>query len=268
MFPSDFHPKKRFGQNFLKDKNIINKILNTTSLSSEDVVLEIGSGKGILTKGLAQKAKQVIAVELDRNLYEALRQQILDVSNLDLINIDILELNLKSLLEQRRIKSKIKVVANIPYSITTPILEYIFENINLFSDIYLMVQREFALRLVAQPNTKSYSSLSCFTQFHTDIKLLFSVKRTCFRPQPRVDSYFINLKPKKLDFWPITDKQLLFRIIRTAFNQRRKNILNSLATIADKKKISQILTQLNIDWQLRAENLSIQDYIKITDKIA
>ena len=271
LLSPSFHSKKRLGQNFLIDKNIITKILKATSLTKEDVILEIGSGHGVLTKELAEKVERVIAVELDKKLCDYLKSYLKDISNVDLINKDILKFNLLTFLRKLGIKRKINIVGNIPYSITTPIIEYIFKNIDLLNNIYLMVQREFALRLIAKPNTKDYSSISCFAQFHTNPTLLFSVKRTCFRPKPKVDSCFIRLEPRLLDFWSKDLKpkkiELLFRIIRAAFNQRRKNILNSLVSILEKEELRKILVKLKIDCRLRAENLSIQDYIRISNKI-
>ncbi|MDD5005920.1 MAG: 16S rRNA (adenine(1518)-N(6)/adenine(1519)-N(6))-dimethyltransferase RsmA [Candidatus Omnitrophica bacterium] len=269
ILPLDFYPKKRFGQSFLTDKNIIRKILARASLSKDDVVLEIGPGQGILTGELAGQVKKVIAVELDKKLYEHLGLSLRDFHNIDLINSDILEFNLGGFLKKSRIKKKIKLVGNIPYSITTPILEYVFENIDLLESVYLMVQKEFALRLIAKPNTKDYSSISCFTQFHTKPTLLFSVNRTCFKPQPKVDSSFIKLEPRPKGYWlkelKLKDRKLLFKIIRAAFNQRRKNILNSLSSVLDKDSLSGILSKLNIDHNLRAENLSIEDYTRISN---
>lgn len=269
MLPFNFHPQKKFGQSFLIDKNIIRKLVKVSSLSSEDVVLEIGPGQGILTEALAGQVKKVIAVELDKKLYEYLKTHLKEFENVELVNEDILEFNLAKLVSKLKINKKINLVGNIPYSITTPILEYIFQNLHFLGSIYLMVQKEFSLRLIAKPNTKDYSSISCFAQFYANPSILFSVKRTCFRPIPKVDSCFIKLEPKKSDYWsgdlrPRNEK-LLFGVIRAAFNQRRKNILNSLACLIDKNSLSQILGNLNIDWRLRAENLSISDYIKISN---
>ncbi|MDD5618521.1 MAG: 16S rRNA (adenine(1518)-N(6)/adenine(1519)-N(6))-dimethyltransferase RsmA [Candidatus Omnitrophica bacterium] len=265
----NFHSKKRFGQNFLIDKNILSKILDFASLSKDDVVLEIGPGKGTLTRELASRAAKVIAVELDKDLCQFLKADLKDFTNVDLVNSDILEFDLRSYLKNTSAGSKIKIAGNIPYSITTPILEYIFSNMDLIGSVYIMVQKEFALRLVARPNTKDYSSISCFAQFHSQPKMLFTVKRTCFKPQPKVDSCFIELLPKPLALRPSDirpkDKDLLFKVIRAAFNQRRKNILNSLSSLCDKNSISKALKELNLDINLRAENISLEDYIRISN---
>jgi 16S rRNA (adenine1518-N6/adenine1519-N6)-dimethyltransferase len=259
----NFHSKKKFGQNFLTDKNILSKIVEAVGLCGDDIILEVGPGKGVLTKELVKKAKRVIAVELDKYLYGQLKSELEPCQNLELVNADILEFDSAEVLKKSQ--SKIKIVGNIPYSITTPILEYIFENIDLVASAYLMVQKEFALRLVAEPNTKDYSSISCFTNFHVEPKLLFKVKRTCFIPQPQVDSCFVRLLPRQPGFWPVKDKNLLFKVIRTAFNQRRKNILNSLSSLSDKDVVSGVLAELNLDAKLRPENLSLDDYIRISN---
>jgi 16S rRNA (adenine1518-N6/adenine1519-N6)-dimethyltransferase len=265
-----FHPKKRFGQNFLIEKNIVLKILKAISLTKEDIVLEIGSGKGILTKGLVSQVKKVIAVELDTSLFIGLKIELKDSKNIELVNKDILELDLEALLKSLRINQKITIVGNIPYNITSPILEFIFKNIKLVNNAFLMVQREFAERLVAELNTKDYSSLTCFTQFHSNPVLLFPVKRTCFRPEPKVDSYFIKIEPKKADYWSgdlePKDKALLFKIIRAAFCQRRKSISNSLSKLLDKQRLNKALSELKINSSLRAENLSIGDFIRISNE--
>ncbi len=267
--PSNFHSKKRFGQNFLIDRNILSKALKSISLSKDDVILEIGPGKGILTKELLTKVSKVIAVELDKDLYSYLKTDLKDFSNMELVNNDILKFDLRGFLRKINVKNKIKIVGNIPYSITTPILEYIFSNIDLIDSVYIMAQKEFALRLVAKPHTKDYSSISCFSQFYMQPALLFTVKRTCFSPKPKVASCFVRLLPKTLNFWPLDlrpkDKELLFKVIRNAFNQRRKNILNSLSSLLNKDKVANILTKLNLDSNLRAENLSLEDYIKISN---
>lgn len=265
----NFHSKKRFGQNFLIDRNILSKILRFISLSKDDIVLEIGPGKGILTEELSTQAAKVIAVELDKDLYSYLQMELKDISNIDLVKGDILEFDLRGFLKKTKVKDKIRIVGNIPYSITTPILEYIFSNIDLIDGAYIMVQKEFALRLVAKPNTKDYSSISCFAQFFTEPALLFTVKRTCFKPNPKVDSCFVRLLPRQPNFWPVglrpKDKELLFKVIRNAFNQRRKNILNSLSYLLNKDAVAGVLAKLSLDNNLRAENLSLEDYIRISN---
>jgi len=264
FLPFNFHSKKRFGQNFLTDKNILDKILKSVSASKDDVVLEIGPGEGILTKELLSQVRKVIAVELDKHLYGYLKKDLGDFGNIELINSDILEFNLEGFLKKINVKDKIKLVGNIPYNITTPILEYVFSNIDLIDSVYIMVQKEFALRLVARPNTKDYSSISCFMQFHMEPKLLFTVRKTCFSPKPKVDSCFIRLLPRQLKLKP-KDNDLLFKVIRNAFNQRRKNILNSLSTLLDKDEVAGILAKLHLNSNLRAENLSLEDYIRISN---
>jgi len=267
--PTNFHPSKRLGQNFLKDFNILNKILRSISLSKEDIVLEIGAGKGILTKAIANQAKKVIAVEVDRRLCNFLADELRDYDNISLINHDILEFNLKDYLKNQKIKKKIIIVGNIPYSITSSIIDYIFKNTSLVESIYLMVQKEVAERIVAKPNSKEYSSLSCFAQYYSKPRRLFLIKSTCFWPQPEVNSYFIELIPIKKSAIPKElrpkDERLLFQVIRACFNQRRKTILNCLARILYKDRAKKILISLGISENSRAENISLNEFIKISN---
>lgn len=269
MLPLDFSPQKRKGQNFLIDNNIIAKIIKEVSLTKKSLAIEIGPGQGALTRELANHSQKVIAVELDKKLYNYLKPILKDSSNIVLINEDILEFNIAKFIKEKGIKQKITLVGNIPYSLTTPILEYVFQNVHFFDNIFLMVQKEFALRLMAKPNSKDYSSISCFAQFYTNIKILFSVKKTCFRPMPKVDSCFIKLEPKQPDFWKDElkpkDIDLLFKIIRIAFNQRRKTILNSLSKVLDKNRLSQVLIRLAVNENKRAENLTLEDFIQISN---
>lgn len=268
MAHPDFHPKKRFGQSFLIDMNIVRKIINFSELKKDDIVLEIGPGKGILTRQLIQKSKKVIAVEVDKRLFRDLSETYHGEDSIALFNQDILKFDLKRALKTLKVKNKVKIIANIPYSITAPIIEYIFENINLFSGVNLMVQKELSLRLVAKPGTDDYSSFSCFVQYYTNPRILFCVKRGCFRPQPRVDSCFIELRPKPYnEYMSVRERELLFKIIRTAFNQRRKTIVNSLSGLVEKKMFLQIIKKLHIDERFRAENLALRDYISISNEM-
>ena len=271
MRDSNFRPKKRLGQSFLINQNISQKIIAASGLARNDIILEIGPGKGILTKELARRVSRVVAVEVDKRLYADLLKTLKDCVNVSLLKQDILKFDLKGYLKQESIINKIKIVANIPYSITTLILEYVFDNIDVLDSVYLMVQKEFAQRIVAKAGTKDYSSLSCFAQFHTFAKILFTVKRNCFWPQPKVDSCFIELKARSPESWiedlRPKDEKLLFKLITGAFCYRRKTILNSLAYIIDKEKIAQILANLKIDPHLRPENLSIEQYIRISNEI-
>jgi len=266
MLQERSYPKKRFGQSFLIDRNIIDKIVDVSGVSKDDIVLEIGPGRGVLTKELAKRAKKVLGIELDKVLFSDLKDELCGLNNVMLVNDDILLFDIKEFIKNSSIKEGVKIVANIPYSITTPILEFIFDNIDCFSDIFLMVQKEYALRLIAKDNTENYSSLTCFTQFYTIPKVSFMVKKTCFRPIPKVDSTFINLKPRIIDE-KVRDRKLLFKVINTAFNQRRKSIDNSLSTILEKKKLSMLFEDLKINSDLRAENISLDTYIDLTNSI-
>lgn len=262
-----FHPHKRLGQCFLIDNNITKKIIEACNLKEDEVILEIGSGKGVLTRQLAERVKKVIAVELDRKLFSNLEERFQKKDSIILFNRNILKFDLRNTLKHLSINNKITVVANIPYHITTAIFEFIFEHIDVLDAAYLMVQKEFAERVVAQVGTEHYSSLSCFVQYYTNPRVLFGVGRGCFRPQPKVDSCFIELIPKPAsEKLPKADEELLFAVIRAAFHQRRKNIVNALSSILEKETASHIVSSLGFDYRLRAENLSLDDYIMLMQK--
>ena len=268
MLQADFYPKKRFGQSFLIDKNIVKKIIDVSALTKDDVVLEIGPGKGMLTHQLAQKARKVIAVELDKKLFSNLTVDFHGLENVLLFNQDILKFDLKKVLKDVKIKNKVKIVANIPYSITSAIFDYIFHHIDSLDTVYVMVQKEYAQRVVGAPNTANYSSLSCFVQYYTTPRILFRVSARCFRPQPKVDSCFIELAPRLAkEALTTKEREVLFMIIRSAFNQRRKNIINALSSLLEKETAMHILSKLALDYRLRAENLSLGDYILIAHEL-
>jgi 16S rRNA (adenine1518-N6/adenine1519-N6)-dimethyltransferase len=220
-----FKPKKSLGQNFLIDKNIQKKIISACLLSSADTVLEIGPGRGELTSLLVDKVKKIYAVELDNGLYSFLKERFKDQSNLRLANEDILKYNLK----KKLIKEKnIKVIGNLPYYISTPIIEHLFQFRDKIQEMFFMVQKEFAYRIVASAGSKRYGSLSCFIQYYTEPKINFLVKKGSFLPQPKVDSAFISLRVRKRPKVEVEDENRLFKVIRTAFSQRRKTLKNSL----------------------------------------
>lgn len=265
MLDAGFYPKKRFGQSFLIDKNIVRKIIDACALAKDDIILEIGPGKGMLTRPLAENAKKVIAVEVDKKLFGALTVHFQGVENVILFNEDILTFDLKKALKGLAIKSKVKIVANIPYSITSAIFDYLFHHIDSLDAVYLMVQKEYAQRVVAAPGSKDYSSLSCFVQYHTTPRVLFAVSARCFRPQPKVDSCFIELRPRlHKDTLAPKERELLFMIIRTAFNQRRKNIINALSSLFEKEVLRRVFSRRAFDYRLRAEHISFSEYVLIT----
>ena len=252
----NIHPSKRLGQNFLIDQNIKDKIIASVQLNKESVVLEIGPGLGALTGDLCEKAKKVIAIEKDKRLCSFL----LNTAGLDLINNDILEYGFKD------ISSKLIVVGNLPYSISSPILNKLIDNRERITSIYVTVQLEFGERIAALPGTKDYGSLSCYAQIYGDPKILFKIPRGAFFPVPEVDSCFLKIDfEKKID--SSIDQVLLFRIIRSSFEKRRKTILNSLASsgiFKSKEEALSYLTKTCISPDRRPETISLQEFVSLS----
>jgi 16S rRNA (adenine1518-N6/adenine1519-N6)-dimethyltransferase len=252
----NIHPSKRLGQNFLIDRNIKDKIIEAIHLGKEDVVLEIGPGLGALTEDLQLKAKTVIAVEKDKRLHDFLQNSI----SSDLINMDILEYEFKN------IASKLIVVGNLPYSISSPILNKLIDNRAHIKAAYVTVQMEFGERLAASPGTKYYSSLSCYAQFYGEPKILFKIPRGAFLPVPEVDSCFLKIDMEK-DIDASIDQELLFKIIRSSFEKRRKTILNSLSSsgvFKSKENVLMLLEKAGILPGRRPETVSLEEFITLS----
>jgi 16S rRNA (adenine1518-N6/adenine1519-N6)-dimethyltransferase len=264
----DFAPLKRLGENYLIDANIKDKIIAEAAPSGQDVILEIGSGLGALTIDLASSGARVIAVEKDRKAFAALKALVGDkFPNLTLLHQDILKFDLESIAAGKRLK----IVGNLPYYITTPIIELLIENAKLISSILVMVQREFAARLMASPGTKAYSSLSCFVQYYIKPVYSFTVKRESFYPVPDVDSSLIRLEILDKPSVRVKDEALFFKVVRGSFNQRRKTILNSLsrelALNMPKDELSALLGRVGIAPSARPETLSLADFAKIANSV-
>jgi 16S rRNA (adenine1518-N6/adenine1519-N6)-dimethyltransferase len=255
-----FSPKKFLGQNFLVDPHVQNKMMDAFQLDPLETVLEIGPGKGALTKRIYPHVKKVIAVETDRLLVEELRQ-VFKNTNVEIIHEDFLKFDLGKL------PGPVKVIGNLPYYITTPIIEKIFEYPGLCQRFFMTVQWEFGQRLKAAPNTKAYGSFTCFVQYHADVHMYFKIKNTAFSPRPKVDSCFLELKFHDANLSPGMDKERLFQVIRQAFQQRRKTIENSLSKLFNKELLRQAFQTAGFSGQLRAENLTLKDYIKLTQAL-
>lgn len=249
-------PKKSLGQNFLVDKNIQEKIIAACNLKKTDTVFEIGPGRGEITRFLLAKVKKVIAVEIDPVLCEALSQQYKAYSNFTLLHADILKTSLSQY-------KNLKIIANIPYYISTPIIAHLLHYRKQIKVIYLTMQKELAGRLVATSGTKAYGAFSCFTQFYTQPKIVFSIKNTSFWPKPKVDSSFVELKILKTPKVKVKDEEFFFRIIRLGFNQRRKVLKNSLGKIAPEKQLIHCLNRLGIPQTVRAEALSLEGFAQL-----
>lgn len=262
---SNISLKKNKGQNFLIDKNILNKIVASANIKSDDIVLEIGAGVGNLTHIIAEKARYVYANEIDKKLLPILHNNLSSFNNIKIISDDFLEINLNELFKNFYPHCKIKIVANIPYNISTLIISKIFENKKFFNVAILTLQKEFAERLVAEPSTQNYGRLSLFTKFHSSPEILFNIKKTCFFPQPKVTSSVVRLNLKD-NIWNIKDNDLFFKIISVSFQHRRKTIKNALLDFFENKNnIEEILLKCNINPKSRPQTLSIDDYISISN---
>lgn len=258
----DFKFKKSLGQNFLIDKNFVDKIIDIADIENENV-LEIGPGIGTITYEMAKTAKKVLAVEIDENLIPILKQNLEEFSNVKVINQDILKVDLKKLIEEEFNNQSFKVVSNLPYYITTPIIELLITSNFPCKDMTIMVQKEVAQRMVASANDKDYSSLSVFVKFYSDAKILVNLPKTVFMPQPKIDSSILNLKLRIYD--EKVDQKKLFNLVRAGFNKRRKTILNSLSDMAKKDDLKIAFEKTGLKENLRAENLSLDDFIKLAD---
>jgi len=261
--------KKRFGQNILADKNHLKKIINAVDLNKTDVVLEIGAGSGLLTVELAKHAKKIFAVEIERDILDKLKNNLEkeSITNVQIIENNILKIDFKKLIDE-----KFKIIGNIPYGITSPILLKIFGEIDkpalhlpFLQNVFLMLQYEVAERVVAKPDTKAYSPLTLLVQYFSQPKILFKVPAGCFFPKPKVDSAFVQFVIR--DKMPkVENPALLKSIIRTGFQQRRKKLINGLSRLFDnKEKAIAVFKNLNFDLNLRAENLGMNDYIALSD---
>ncbi|MCK9594211.1 MAG: 16S rRNA (adenine(1518)-N(6)/adenine(1519)-N(6))-dimethyltransferase RsmA [Candidatus Omnitrophica bacterium] len=254
-------PKKSLGQNFLVDRNIQRKLVEFCDFSRSDSVLEIGSGQGAMTGLIADKVKKLFALEIDSSLIPILKESLAGRDNAEVIHHDILKFDIKQLGEK-----KIKVFGNIPYYITSPIIERLLNYKEMISEIFLTVQKEFGQRIAASPGSKEYGSFSCFTQYYLEPKILFTVKKNSFHPVPKVDSCFLRLLVRKTPAVDVRDEQLLFKIIRTSFQQRRKTLRNSLADVVSKEKLEEFFAKYKINPKIRPEELSLQQFAYLVNQ--
>ena len=267
-----FNFQKKFGQNFLIDTHVLDKIIYSAEITKEDMVLEIGPGIGTMTQYLAEAAGKVIAVEIDKNLIPILADTLHEYENVQIINEDVLKLDIAKIVEEQNGGKPIKVVANLPYYITTPIIMGLFENHVPLQSITVMVQKEVADRMQTGPGNKDYGALSLAVQYYADPYIVANVPPNCFMPRPKVGSTVIRLtrysKP------PVTteNEQLMFRLIRASFNQRRKTLANGLNNAPDlhytKEQIAQAIEALGVSASIRGEALTLQQFAKLADILA
>ena len=267
----DFAIQKKFGQNFLIDSNIIEGIIEAADITKDDCVLEIGPGMGAMTGYLLESARKVIAVEVDRMLIPILEDTLKGYDNLVLINDDILKVDIAELIEKENGGRPIKVVANLPYYITTPIIMELLEREEKITSITVMVQKEVAQRMQEGPGSKSYGALSLAVQYYAKAELVLNVSKNCFLPKPDVDSAVIRLDIYEPERRPVQaiDPELMFKIIRAAFNQRRKTLLNSLGNAQNlnysKDQITQALKEMGKPETIRGEALALSEFAELTD---
>lgn len=256
-------PKKRLGQNFLVDKNIQKKIIDCLELKSSDIILEIGAGRGELTRLAAKKVNRVYALEIDPWLCKVLEENLKDYTNIEIINQDILRFNFKRFFAD--LKNKIIVFGNIPYYICTPIIEHLIKFRDKIETIFITVQKEFAKRIIALPGSKDYGASSCFVQYYLKPQIILQIKKTCFFPRPNVDSTLVRLKVRTKPFVLPKNEKLFFKIIRTAFNKRRKTLRNSLRGILPQEKLEEFFYRYNIESNIRPEDLSLEDFANLAN---
>ncbi len=256
----NFRPKKRLGQNFLIDNNVQRKIINACEINSRDTILEIGAGRGELTKLIAERSRRVSVLELDPHLCAILKRNLADSPWIKIHNKDILSFNIR---RNFKAASRIKVIGNLPYYITTPIIVHLLKFCDKITDIFITVQREFARRMVAPCGVPDYSAFSCFLQYYTEPRMLFVIKRTCFRPQPKVDSVLLRLAVRDKFNLDAGTRRRLFKVIRLGFQQRRKTLRNAIAGVVSSKRLNKYFNQYNIDRNIRGEALSLTDFINL-----
>ena len=260
----NFAFQKRFGQNFLIDGHVIEKIIRAADISKDDVVLEIGPGIGTMTQYLAETAGKVYAVEIDKNLIPILEDTLSDYDNVTVINEDILKLDIGELIKEE--KGNLKVVANLPYYITTPIIMGLLENHIPAKSITVMVQKEVGDRFAAKPSSKEYNSLTVYLNYYFNIKKLFVVSRNVFVPKPNVDSIVIELS-KKEDRLLLKNDDLFFKLVRDSFKYKRKNLRNNLKEY-DLSKVEEVLKKHGYDLTIRAEALSLELFVEISNNLS
>ena len=264
-----FHFAKKFGQNFLIDTHVLDKIVRAAEITPEDYVLEIGPGIGTLTQYLCESAKHVFAVEIDDNLIPILQDTLSAYDNVTVIHNDVLKLDINKLVEEKCEGKRIKVVANLPYYITTPILMGLFESHVPMESVTVMVQKEVAQRMQALPGGKDYGALSLAVQFYAEPYIAANVPPNCFIPRPNVGSAVIRLKTYEQPQIQVKDEAFLFALIRASFNQRRKTLVNSLKNASDlkleKEQVLEALRTMGLSETVRGEALTLEQFAQLAN---
>lgn len=273
----NFMFQKKFGQNFLIDANIVNKIIKLSEITRDDCVVEIGPGIGTMTQYLAENAGQVIAVEVDKNLIPILGDTLKEYSNVTVINEDILKVDIRQIVEKYNGGKPIKVVANLPYYITTPIIMGLFESEAPLSSITVMVQKEVAQRMQVGPGTKDYGALSLAVQYYARPEIVLNVPAACFMPRPGVGSAVIRLQKHEIPPVAVQNEKKMFSLIRAAFNQRRKTLANALSNgftykddarktvTVSRQEVCGALREMGVGESIRGEALTLEQFARLSD---
>lgn len=267
MNKHQFKTSKKYGQNFLIDENIIHKIVDAVEIKQDDLVVEIGPGIGTLTAELAKLAGKVKAIEIDKKLIPILEENLSEFDNIEVLNTDILDTNINDLIAKDGEFENAKIIGNLPYYITTPIIMKILEEKASVKSITIMVQKEVADRLKALPGGKDYGALSIAVQYYSEVSFITQVPRTVFIPKPNVDSAVIRLDIRGIPPIKVDDEKMFFKMVKAGFSQRRKTLLNALSHSLNqsKEEIEKVLIQSDINSLRRAETLSLQDFATLTN---
>ncbi len=266
-----FNFQKKFGQNFLIDTRILEEIIAASGVGKDDFVLEIGPGIGTMTQYLCETAREVVAVEIDNNLIPILKDTLAAYHNVEVLNEDILKVDINKLAQEKNGGRPIKVVANLPYYITTPIIMGLFESHVPIDSITIMVQKEVADRMQVGPGTKDYGALSLAVQYYAKPEIVVNVPPSCFMPQPKVGSAVIRLTRHEKPPVDVKDEKLMFQIIRASFNQRRKTLANGLSNFPQlqlgKQQVTDCITALGVPATIRGEALSLEQFAQLSNII-
>lgn len=263
--------QKKFGQNFLIDSNVLENIVEAAEITKDDFVLEIGPGIGTMTQYLCEAARQVVAVEIDKMLIPILEDTLSEYNNVEVMNQDVLKVDIKSLAGEKNQGKPIKVVANLPYYITTPIIMGLFESGVPIESITIMVQKEVADRMQTGPGSKEYGALSLAVQYYAQAKVMLNVSATCFMPRPNVDSAVIKLTRHKEPVVQVSDEKLMFQVIRASFNQRRKTLVNGLKNSSElnfsKEEILSAIESIGKPETIRGEALTLEEFAQLSNEL-
>ena len=265
----NFKFSKSLGQNFLIDDNVIDRILEGARLSETDRIIEVGPGIGTLTREMGKVAENVVAIEIDKTLIPILKETLADLDNVEVVNEDILKVDVQGLINEKLNGGPVKLVANLPYYITTPIVMKFLEEDIPVTDIVVMVQKEVADRMNAKPSTKDYGALSVAVQYYCDTEIVAKAPRHMFVPQPNVDSIVIGLHVRDEKKYVVDNEDIFFKTVKASFGQRRKTLLNSLGGLGflSKDQIKEALQAANIDEKRRGETLSIDEFANLSNEI-